>query len=331
MSGRAPEHPMPRRDYGGDLPYAGPGPTFAHVPLVLEPADLAGADVVVIGAPLDQATSYRPGARFGPRAIRDADIVGPPAARPNLALGVDPLAVLRVVDHGDVGSYPNTVESLHAELRTALGHVLDAGAVPVVLGGDHSVALPMAQALSARFGAHGFAVAHFDAHGDVELETDVLDHGNPFSTAIAQGHLSAANKVAIGVRGYWPTAPDELAYWGARGLRTVIMDEVVERGLGAVLDEVIERLQSRAPRVYLSVDMDVLDPAFAPGTGTPEPGGLATRELLLAVRRLARELDICALDVVEVNPMIDVAGITAGAAHAVVLEALGGMAARSTL
>lgn len=307
--------------------YAGMSTTFARVPLVLDPSELAGADVVIVGAPVDQATSYRPGARFGPRAIRQADCIGGPAARPSLRTGTDPLRALRIVDFGDVGTFPGGVANVHRELREALDTVLRLGALPVVLGGDHSISLPMLEALGEHFSADGYAVVHLDAHNDVELGGDEVDHGNPFSLAVARGVLRPDHKVCVGVRGYWPTTPAELEHWGARGMRTYTMGKCEELGIDGTLREIIAFARECAPRVYLTVDIDVLDPAFAPGTGTPEPGGLTTRELLRMVSRLSSELRLCALDLVEVSPLLDPAGITALAAQHVVLEGLAGFAA----
>lgn len=310
------------------LAFAGPGPTFAYAPLVLDPDKLGGADVVVIGAPCDVATSYRPGTRFGPRAIRDADIVGPPAMRPHPRRCIDPFQVLSIVDHGDVGTFPGRIESIHAQLRAAVAATLAAGAVPAVLGGDHSISLPVLQALAERHGADGYAVIHLDAHADVEMGIDEVDHGNPFSQAIRRGALLPHQHLVAGVRGYWPTTGEEMDHWGERGMRIVLMEEIAERGPAAVADELIATAAELAPRTYLTIDIDVLDPAFAPGTGTPEAGGLTSRELLSVAGRMAAELDLCGFDVVEVNPMVDHAGITALAAHATVLEILAGMAAR---
>lgn len=320
---------MSSRRYRDDqLAYAGPGPTFAYAPLVLDPEGLSGADVVVVGAPCDQATCYRPGTRFGPRAIRDADIVGPPASRLQPRRRIDPFQTMRIVDHGDVGTYPGRTEGVHEQLRAAVTTALAAGAVPAVLGGDHSISLPMLEALAAQFGAEGYAVIHLDAHADVEIGLDEIDHGNPFSQAVDRGALLPHHHLVAGVRGYWPTTGEEMDLWGDKGMRIVLMEEIAERGLSAVVGELIAAARKLAPRTYLTIDIDVVDPAFAPGTGTPEAGGITTRELLTAAGRMAAELDLCAFDVVEVNPMVDPAGITALAAHATILEVLAGMAAR---
>jgi len=307
--------------------YAGVGLTFGRVPLVLEPAGLEGVDVAIVGAPFDDGVSYRPGTRFGPRAIRNAEDVAFPISRPHMELGIDPYEALDVVDYGDVDVRASNLAWSHAALRRGVAEILAAGAVPVVLGGDHSLSTPVLEALAERFGADGFSVVHFDTHADTGTDEREAPHGVPFHKAVVDGHLDGRNIVQIGLRGAWPF-PEEFQWMREAGFRWHTMGEVVERGLGAVVKDAITHARSRAPRTYLTVDVDVLDPAFAPGTGTAEPGGLMTRELLWAVRTVAAELDLCAMDVVEVSPPYDPAGITALAAQRVVLETLSGIALR---
>jgi agmatinase len=255
--------------------YAGVGLTFGRVPLVLEPAGLAGADVVIVGAPFDEGVTYRPGTRFGPRAIRTAEDVAFPIDRPHMELGVDPYAELDVVDYGDVDVRPSDLAWSHAALRTAVAEILAADAVPIVLGGDHSLSSPVLAALAERFGADGFSVVHFDTHADTGTDEREAPHGIPFHRAVVDGHLDGRNIVQVGLRGAWPF-PEEFQWMREAGFRWHTMGEIVERGLAAVVGDAIEHARSRAPRTYLTVDVDVLDPAFAPGTGTAEPGGLMT-------------------------------------------------------
>ena len=313
----------------GDVPsHVGIGQTFSGQRLVADPAELAGVDVAVVGAPFDDGTSNRPGTRFGPRAIRAADDGGH-AGRPHLATGLDPFAVLTVVDHGDAPVAPGDLLASHAHLAGSLRGVLAAGAMPFVLGGDHSLSLPTLAVLAEHFGPDGYAVVHFDTHADTaaELYGVRVSHGTPFRVAVEEGHLRGDHIVQVGLRGTWP-GPEDFAWMRAQGFRWHTMDEIGARGLDRILDDAIAHVAARAPRVYLTVDVDVLDPAFAPGTGTPEPGGLTTRELRGALRRVAREVDLCAADVVEVCPPFDVSGITALAAERIVIDVLTGMAAR---
>lgn len=322
-------HPRAPRLQREDAPgHAGLGPTFCGQPLVLDPADLAGVDVAVVGAPFDDGTSNRPGARYGPRAIRACDDGGR-HGRPDLRTGLDPLAVLDVVDHGDATPHPGDLERSHESLAGTLRDVLDAGAMPLVLGGDHSLALPTLRVLAERFGADGYTVVQLDTHADTaaELYGVRVSHGTPFRVAVEEGALLGDRIVQVGLRGTWP-GPDDFAWMAAQGFRWHTLDEIDERGLDAVLDDALAGLPEGP--VYLTVDIDVLDPAFAPGTGTPEPGGLTTRELRRALRRIASSVDLRAADVVEVCPPHDHGGITALAAERAALDVLTGMAQRRT-
>jgi agmatinase len=316
---------QPSRDT--DWGFSGVGLTYARVPIALTPDDLAGADVAVLGAPFDLAVTYRPGTRFGPRAVRQAEDVGR-GRRPNMELGIDPFAELAIVDYGDAAAPPSDVLGAHAAIADRVGEILSAGAIPAVIGGDHSITLPVLRALAAHHGADDFSVIHFDTHADTGMaEGPLPDHGEPFSRAVDEGVLLGGNIVQVGLRGCWPF-PEDFARMREQGFRWHTMGEIEERGLRAVLDDAIAHARERAPRTYLTVDVDAMDPAFAPGTGTPEPGGLSSRELLAAVRRIACELDLCGLDLVEVSPPYDVAGITALAGQRVIAEALGGIALR---
>ncbi|MFM9105922.1 MAG: agmatinase [Chloroflexota bacterium] len=309
--------------------YAGVGVTFCRVPLALDDAALEGADIAILGAPFDDAVSNRPGARFGPRAIRAADDLGWPPKRPHMDLGIDPFASLRVVDRGDIDAAPGDLAVTHERLRAAIAGIIAAGAMPLVLGGDHSLSFPTLQALAAAHGTDGFAVIHFDTHTDTGA--DVLgvtnSHGTPFYRGVEEGVLDGSHIFQIGLRGAWP-GPAEFDWMRTRGFRWRTMDECLDRGLDEVIYEAIDWANSTAPRVYLTVDIDVLDPAYAPGTGTPEPGGFTTRELLHALRKIARGVDLCAMDVVEVSPPYDVSDLTALAANRIVLETLSAIALR---
>jgi agmatinase len=309
--------------------YAGVGLTFGRVPLALDPAGLAGADVAILGAPFDEGVSYRPGARFGPRAIRTAEDVAFPIARPHMELGVDPYAELDIVDYGDIEVHSSDLPRSHALLQKGVSEILAADAIPVVLGGDHSLSMPVLAALADRFGADGFSVIHFDTHADTGDYENEAPHGVPFHHSVRDGHLDGHNIVQVGLRGAWPF-PEDFEWMRSVGFRWHTMGEVVERGIAAVTRDAIAHARSRAPRTYLTVDIDVLDPAFAPGTGTAEPGGLMTRELLWAVRTVASQVDLCAMDMVEVSPPYDPTGITAMAGHRVVLETLSGIALRKS-
>jgi agmatinase len=309
----------------------GPDVTFLGVDRCdwAEPASYTGADVVVIGAPFDGGTSHRPGTRFGPRAIRSTDYLGHGGPRPSLALGVDALRDLRVVDAGDVMMPPGDIEASLSALQTAVQTVAENGALPIVLGGDHSIALPDVTGVARAVGWGRIGVVHFDAHadtGDIEFGS-LYGHGQPMRRLLESGAVSGDRFLQIGLRGYWP-GPDVLEWMTDQSMRSYEMTEVVARGLDACLDEAYATAADGTQGVFLSVDIDVVDPGMAPGTGTPEPGGLSSRQLLDAVRRAAVELPLVGLEVVEVSPPYDSADITAMLANRVVLEALSGIAVR---
>lgn len=307
-------------------------PTFMWAPFAETGADLRklSADVAIIGAPADMGATFRPGARFGPRAIRMANYLGSPNDNVyHMGLEVYPTRVLNIADFGDANCPPGSIELSHEAIRARVLEAVEAGTTPIVLGGDHSITLPSATAVAQHYGFGKVEVVHFDAHADTAHSTfgDVLlFHGTPMRRLIESGAVPGKNFVQIGLRGYWP--PKSLFDWMAeQGMHWHTMSEIETRGFDSVLEDSIGEAMDGPDLVYLSVDVDVLDPAFAPGTGTPEPGGLSTVELLRAVRRIASTVDLVGMDVVEVSPPYDGPGeITAQAANRVVLEAISALA-----
>jgi agmatinase len=249
--------------------------------------------------------------------------------RPHLALGVDPLTELPVVDAGDVLMLAGEIEQALRRLEQAVTTIAQAGPIPVVLGGDHTITFPDATGVARHVGWGRVALVHFDAHADT-ADTQygsLYGHGTPMRRLIESGAVRGDRFFQIGLRGYWP--PEDVLDWMAgQNMRSYEMTEVVERGLNTCLDEVFESAMDGCEAVFLSVDIDVVDPGSAPGTGTPEPGGLSARALLDAVRRIASELPVGGVDVVEVSPPYDHSEITAYLANRVVLEALSGIAWR---
>jgi agmatinase len=309
----------------------GPEATFLGVPAadLSDPASYASAAAVIIGAPFDGGTSHRPGCRFGPQAIRLTDYLPHDGSRPHLALDVDPLMELGVVDVGDiVMPSGDTTESL-ARLEAAVTLIARSGALPVILGGDHTIALPDVTGVAHHVGWGRVSVIHFDAHADTGDSHfgSLHGHGTPMRRLIESGAARGDRFLQIGLRGYWPE-PETLEWMGQQGMRSFEMTEVVARGLDAVLEEAAGIALDDCDAVFLSIDVDVVDPGMAPGTGTPEPGGLTGRQLLDAVRHLAMTLPLAGVDVVEVSPPYDQAEVTAYLANRVVLEALAGVAWR---
>jgi agmatinase len=303
-------------DYAGLLTYSG-------MPYTHDQAELSGVDVAIVGAPTDDLTSDRPGTRFGPRAIRAASC--PPG--PHLEAKVDWSSELRVVDFGDAPVVPSDPARSHAAIEATVAEVLAAGAIPIVLGGDHSIAEPDVRACAR---AHGpVALVHFDTHTDTGAEVFgvELSHGTIMYRLVEQGHVDPRRNVQIGLRGYWP-GEQEFTWQAERGITSFFMHDVRDLGIREVVRRTLE-LVGRGP-AFLTVDVDVLDPAFAPGTGTPEPGGMTPVDLLWACRMLAAELDLCGADVVEVLPTaVASADVTALVGDRIVREILTGLALRS--
>jgi agmatinase len=298
----------------------GPDATFLGVPAadLDDPSSYAGAAAVIIGAPFDGGTSHRPGTRFGPQAIRITDYLPHDGSRPHLALDVDPLLELGVVDVGDIEMPSGDTELSIQRLEAAVQRISDSGAVPVILGGDHTIALPDATGVARHVGWGRVSMIHFDAHADTgDTQFGALHgHGTPMRRLIESGAVRGDRFLQIGLRGYWPE-PETLAWMGEQRMR---------RGLDECLTEAFAIATDECDGVFLSVDVDVVDPGMAPGTGTPEPGGLTGRQLLDAVRRIAMELPLVGVDVVEVSPPYDNAEVTAYLGNRVVLEALSGLA-----
>jgi guanidinobutyrase / D-arginase len=291
--------------------FAGPD-TFARLPRL---QDLAGADVALIGIPFDSGVSYRPGARFGPAAVR----AGSKLLRPyNPALDVAPWAGQQVADAGDLAVNPFDIGEAIGQIESGANAALGRAGRLIALGGDHTVALPLLRATAARHGP--VALIHFDAHLDTwdTYFGAPYTHGTPFRRAVEEGLLALDSSAHVGVRGPLYSSAD-LTDDAGLGFATVSTAEVARRGV----DEAVDRIRERAGRrpVYLSVDIDVLDPAHAPGTGTPEPGGLTSRELQFILRGLDG-LHLVGADVVEVSPPYDHAELTALAAANVAYEML---------
>ena len=298
-------------------------PTFADLPYTEDPAELSGFDVAIVGAPFDELVSDAPGTRFGPRAVR----VATPTSGYHLEARVDWYETLRVVDYGDAPVAPTDPERSHQVIEETVSEVLAAGVLPIVIGGDHSVSEPDVRACARRLGAP-VGLVHFDTHTDTaaELYGKSLSHGTPFYNLVEQGHVDPARYVQIGLRGWWPEEA-EFAWQEARGITSFFMHDVRDLGIREVIGRTLERV-GEGP-VFLTVDVDVLDPAYAPGTGTPEPGGMTPLDLNWACRTLAAELELVGADVVEVIPVSHgSADLAALAANRVVREILTGLAVR---
>ena len=312
-----------------DLPtYDGPT-TFSNLPWVEDPAELTAraVDVAIVGAPYDDMVTHRSGARFGPRAIREAQ--NSSGNLNSLQLDIRPFEHLNVVDAGDANVVPARYERGHAMIYRKVREVAGTGAIPIVFGGDHSITWPSATAVAEVRKPGSIGIVHFDAHADTAPDSwgQLAGHGSPMRRLIESGAVLGKNFVQVGLRGYWPPV-DVLDWMRDQGLRWHLMREIEEQGAEAVIDRAIEEALDGPDAIYLSVDIDVVDPGSAPGTGTPEPGGMLPRELLRAVRRIVGKVELAGMDIVEVSPPYDWAESTAAVANRCALEAISALAVK---
>ena len=317
--------PVPRVVAGGNVGpvdatrvprYAGEA-TFARLPRL---AEVARADVAVVGVPFDSGVSYRPGARFGPGHIRESSRLLRPY---NPALQASPFATQQVADAGDLAVNPFSIDEAIGTVERAARGLLEQAGRLLTQGGDHTIALPLLRAVSA---VHGpVSVVHFDAHLDTwdTYFGAAYTHGTPFRRASEEGLLDRSGCLHVGVRGSLYTDAD-LTQDSELGFQHIPAPDVEELGVPGLVERIADRVGGRP--VYVSVDIDVLDPAHAPGTGTPEAGGLTSRELLATLRSFAR-LNLVGADIVEVAPAYDHAQITGIAAAHVGYELLSALAA----
>ena len=296
--------------------YAGEA-TFARLPRI---GEVSSADVAVLGVPFDSGVSYRPGARFGPNHIRESSRLLRPY---NPALQVSPFAVQQVADAGDLAVNPFSIDEAISTIEREARSLLECAGRLLTLGGDHTIALPLLRAMSA---VHGpVAVVHFDAHLDTwdTYFGAAYTHGTPFRRASEEGLLDRSGCLHVGIRSSLYTDVD-LTQDSELGFQQLPAPEVEHLGVPGMVERIAQRVGDRP--VYVSVDIDVLDPAHAPGTGTPEAGGLTSRELLATLRSFAR-LNLIGADIVEVAPAYDHAQITGIAAAHVGYELLSALAA----
>lgn len=276
-------------------------PSFMRLPASRNLKDI---DVAILGVPFDSGTSYRTGTRFGPRKIREASLM---IWGHNPTLNVTPLKKIQAVDYGDVSVIPTSIEHTMTAITNTAAEIIQTGAKLITLGGDHSIALPLLRAHAKKHGP--VSLIHIDAHIDTwesEFEAVPYSHGTPFRYALQEGLIRKDEYMQIGIRGPLSSEHD---YADAKklGARTVTIHEVMEKGVKEILKEIHQRMKGPT---YVTVDIDSADPAFAPGTGTPEVGGLTSYQLLQLIRGL-HGLNLIGFDLVEVSPPFDHGDITA--------------------
>jgi agmatinase len=306
--------------------------TFLQQPVALTPADLSAANVEVamVGAGLDFSAGMR-GTAYGPRALRAFDMYLPTvqSGLPHTHVMVDATDELIIADYGDAPiDFESTARSIEP-VRQIVREIAETGAKPFVIGGDHGLMYPDVAAMADIYGRGNVGVIHFDAHYDAASFGlgHWLTHGTPVRRLIEQGHVSPENFIQIGLRGYVP-AGEDLAWMRDHGLRYHFMAEVERHGWDYVMERAISEALDGAEYLYISLDIDVLDPGFAPGTGTPEPGGLTPRELFPLLRRLCAETNVVGRELVELNPLVDPTYVTALVANRCAREMLTGVAMR---
>jgi agmatinase len=300
---------MPR--YGGIA-------TFAHLPQINEVSDV---DVAIVGVPFDTGVSYRPGARFGPNHVRESSRLLRPF---NPAANVSPFATQQVVDAGDIAANPFDIEEAISSIHKSYDQLLERAKRVVTIGGDHTITLPILRSLKAKHGP--ISVVHFDAHLDTWDSYFGADytHGTTFRRASEEGLLDPEGCMHIGIRGPLYAAKD-LTDDKALGFQIFSSVEFQDVGVAAAIEKMKARVGKRP--MYISIDIDVLDPAHAPGTGTPEAGGLTSRELLSLLRATAG-MNVVGADIVEVAPAYDHAQITGIAASHAMYELISAFAAK---
>ncbi len=305
--------------------------SFFSLPLAFTPEDLIAADVdvAILGAPLDMGYRMR-GARQGPTALRASIGVGRGSGSlPHLHTGVAWKRELVAVDYGDAPIDGLSTERSMPPVRKLVREIAETGAIPIVIGGDHSLEYPNVAAVSDVYGKKNVGVIHFDAHFDAG-DSDgghLISHGQPIRRLVDDGHILGKNYIQVGLRGYWP-GEDGFKWMREQKMRYHTMAEIEHFGWDEVMEGVLNEANDGPEYLYISFDIDVLDPAYTPGTGTPESGGLTPREVFPLIRTLCSENNLVGFDLVELNPLVDPGYTTVLNSSMIVQECLTGIAMR---
>lgn len=306
-------------------------PTFMNLPVAITPEDLVAGEieVAIMGIPMDTGSGAR-GAAYGPRAVRTGtmykgnSLVEPP----HMHTMVSPTNSLRMVDYGDIAVDQLSLERSLGHIREMVRGVAAAGTIPMIVGGDHSLMYPDVAGVVDVYGAGNVGVVHFDAHYDAgKGGSHLLSHGQPVHRLFQEELVPGENFIQIGLRGFWP-GREGFEWMREHGLRYHTMAEIEKNGWDYVMERAMKEALEGPEYIYISFDIDVLDPAYAPGTGTPEPGGLTTREVFPIIRRLCAEKNVVGFELVEVNPLVDPGYTTSQNADRVLRECLTGIAMR---
>ena len=312
-------------------------PTFFNTPVAMSPADLKASkvDIAILGAVPDMGTGMR-GAAHGPNAVRNSQVYGGYGARqPHLHTMVDPLQDLVVADFGnapiDIMSTERSVHAIRSFVRSAAEVEIRPGehVIPIIVGGDHSLMYPDVAALTDIYGKGNVGVIHFDAHYDAGkyMQGHLISHGMPVYRLIEEGLVPGKNFIQVALRGYYPDE-ESFRWMREQHFRYHTMAEIEERGFPAVMEDIIKEAKEGPEYLFISFDIDTLDPAFVPGTGTPEPGGLTPREAFPILRRLCAESNVVGFELVELAPMLDPTYVSALNANRLIKECMTGIAMR---
>ena len=304
----------------GELPHFAGINTFMKAPFVDDVKDVGKFDAAALGVPFDGGTTYRPGTRFGPQGIRRISALYTPY---NFEMGVDLREQMTLCDAGDVFTIPANIEKTFDQVSNAVAHVASTGAMPVILGGDHSIGFPTVRGLDS-LTSKKIGIIHFDRHADIsEKDLDERMHATPYFHATNLDNVPATNLVQIGIGG-WQVPREACKNIRERQTNVFTVGDVETLGIDKVAEMALEAAWKGADAVYLSFDIDAMDSGFVPGTGWPEPGGFLPREALKLVGKVAAE-GLCGIEVVEVSPPYDVSDITSLMGLRIIVDALGAL------
>lgn len=310
----------------GELPHFAGINTFMKAPYVEDVKGVGKYDVAVLGVPFDGGTTYRPGTRFGPQGIRRISALYTPY---NYEIGVDLREQMSMCDIGDVFTIPANIEKTFDQISKATAHVFASGAMPIILGGDHSIGFPTVRGIASQTDKK-IGIIHFDRHADIqEKDLDERMHTTPWFHATNLPNVPASNLVQIGIGG-WQVPRQAVKEARKRNTTIITMNDVEQLGLDKVAEIALEMAWKDADAVYLSFDIDCVDAGFVPGTGWPEPGGFLPREILYLLGLVAKE-GICGMEVVEVSPPYDISDITSLMAMRAIVDVLGTVVAHGKM
>ncbi|NBD15841.1 MAG: agmatinase [Cyanobacteria bacterium] len=303
----------------GELPHYAGINTFLKAPYVEDVKQVGNYDVAIVGVPHDSGTTYRPGTRFGPQGIRKISALYTPY---NFELGVDLREQITLCDVGDIFTIPGNNEKSFDQISKGIAHIFQSGALPIILGGDHSIGFPTVRGVCRHLGDQKVGIIHFDRHVDTqESDLDERMHTCPWFHATNIKNAPAKNLVQLGIGG-WQVPRQGVKVCRERETNILTVTDITEMGLDAAVEFALERALDGTDCVYISFDIDCIDAGFVPGTGWPEPGGLLPREALYLLGKIVQQAPVCGLEVVEVSPPYDVSDMTALMATRVICDTM---------